>query len=695
MEANRKRTRAPAMKDGSTFLFVDRIDVWVVWKILCHRKSLSRIYYFDSDLERALDVLRQTRLLSAEICQIRQNISVHRDEAGVARFVSRWHDCIAICERISQRNLMVSPHLNRMSRFWELDHVVLYFERKAEKALLKECLRIGLIRDAFGEAPRDVKFVLLLRSSPWLRFLQGYGRRHGIRLCEYGLAHNDARKLLNLGWSVWMWLGRVLRNLKLSAAASPGRHQHVPGQSVPSCAKSASIALRYHHRALSLDPNVRSEFFWLAESGIPYAQVLLYDYACTEPIDKELQEELRRRGIRILGHGPGVEVWKPTRLYWSVLFRTTLRVLIGSFASVVSFRRASTVFLVGLLGLARDYAYWYDFFLSNRVTVNVTNYANGSVGQSLSIHALGGIDAAYQYSASNLAFPSSHFRGSEDIAFVFSSLFGRKCGWGQSLKGRFIETGFIYGGALPSLRTAGTFRETRETLRRRGAEYIVCFFDENSNDRWDVTASNEGAAAGYTILLEWLIDDPTLGLVIKPKQWKSLFGRLASISELIKKAEATGRCVFLRSDSLIGHVYPAEAALAADIAVGLLGADTAALEARLAGVPTLLVDAFGLRDRHPYYRRGHGRVVFDDLGAVRSAVEQNRSTPQSLSDLGEWSPWLDDLDPFQDDKGAHRMGSFIGWASQALATNASRIDALAQAEEKFAREWGEDHIHVC
>ena len=244
------------------------------------------------------------------------------------------------------------------------------------------------------------------------------------------------------------------------------------------------------------------------------------------------------------------------------------------------------------------------------------------------------------------------------------------------------------------MKSTESFRETRKELQQSGAEFVLCFFDENSVDRWDVPASNSEAAKEYTFLLEWLLEDPTLGLVIKPKKPTDLYHRLAQISRLIDRARRTGRCTFLTGDSLAGNVYPAQAALAADVAVGRLGADTAALEAQLAGVPALLVDEIALRHYHPFYEKGRGHVVFADWEELRSAVETYRTAPETHPDFGDWSPWLDDLDPFRDGKASQRMGHCINSVYEALEGGASREEALAQVQSEYVREWGNNRVHV-
>ena len=192
-------------------------------------------------------------------------------------------------------------------------------------------------------------------------------------------------------------------------------------------------------------------------------------------------------------------------------------------------------------------------------------------------------------------------------------------------------------------------------------------------------------------MLKWLIDDSTLGIVFKPKRSQNLFQRISSIKDLIQLALETGRCAFLMDDTSVGSTYPAEAALIADLCVGILSGATAAFEARLAGVPSVLLDVDGF-SCHPFYTWGQGRVVFNNWESLCSAIEQYRVAPESHPEFGDWSPGLCDLDPYQDGQASLRLGSYILWVFEALKQRESKMSALKTASAKFESCWGKRHI---
>ena len=132
--------------------------------------------------------------------------------------------------------------------------------------------------------------------------------------------------------------------------------------------------------------------------------------------------------------------------------------------------------------------------------------------------------------------------------------------------------------------------KVREQLLNKGIKFIICFFDENSsNDRMtDVT--NKRSVDTYRYFINKVLEDNTLGLILKPGYPSTLPKRLSEIANLIEDAKRTGRCMFMDGGDYVTDQYPAEAAQASDLCVGLLLSGTAVLESYLSGTPTVFLD---------------------------------------------------------------------------------------------------------
>ena len=94
---------------------------------------------------------------------------------------------------------------------------------------------------------------------------------------------------------------------------------------------------------------------------------------------------------------------------------------------------------------------------------------------------------------------------------------------------------------------------------------------------------------------------------------------------------------------------------------------------------------------HPLNSWGEGRVLFHDLESLGKAIDAFKKDP-AWSLLGDFTPILDDLDPFRDGRGGERMGSYIGWLVEKLDEGLDQKRAIQHANERYAEVWGMDKV---
>ena len=188
-----------------------------------------------------------------------------------------------------------------------------------------------------------------------------------------------------------------------------------------------------------------------------------------------------------------------------------------------------------------------------------------------------------------------------------------------------------------------------------------------------------------------MLEDETIGLIVKPVYPKTLYKRIASVSDLIEKAKETGRCVFIDRGSYVTEQYPTEAAQAADLCVGLLLSGTVAIESYLSGTPTVFLDLEKLYS-NPIYQWGKGKVVFDSLDDLFSAIRRYRENPISVPGFGDLSDWVKDRDTFKDGNASLRMGQYISWLFEKFKEGRTRENAIEYANQKYAELWRKENV---
>ena len=108
-------------------------------------------------------------------------------------------------------------------------------------------------------------------------------------------------------------------------------------------------------------------------------------------------------------------------------------------------------------------------------------------------------------------------------------------------------------------------------------------------------------------------------------------------------------------------------------------------------MPTLLYDPEGC-PTSPFYDLGVAKIAFTDWETLWSACLQHWSESSGTPGFGDWTPILDDLDPFRAGRAAERMGNYVDWLLDGFRAGLDRDSVMANAAERYCAAWGEDKI---
>lgn len=683
------------------YLFIDHIRLCSIFYLLKFGKSLHALYYFDTFspfCQHLYKLLRRLGFLKAEVTKIDRHVGQVRASTGSNYSQNIRDDARKICVRLKEETLLADPLIDALSSRWNKDKILLYFEQLRETPVRRECARLRLyewlIKQHYVLPAHSC--ALFIERPLWFKYLKELADERGLSLRSY--SHSRFNALFNDAQWLLKPLGKIfvvaLKKIPALWHKRPSKQKEKSfNQTEYTEVSRPKIAIRYCQQMLSFNELMRSAFFWLNGTKIPYSDILIYDYISSQTIDKETEKQLRDNKIIIYGSGPGVHQWQPTLYVWVLLMRLLSHYVYTVVKCLLRGKKVSLYNFTRLFLLICHYSYWRDFFSKNKISINVTLNFHGRIAQVLALDDIGSVSATFQYSMSDIHAPSSLITSGEDVHFYFSPLFEESMLRKYNLPaGNVIYAGYPYDYIFKQLSSAKEVQGLRKQLQARGAKFIISFFDENSIDRWDIPASHEEAAKDYEYLLEWLIADETLGIVFKPKSPKNLFERISPLGSLIEKAKQTGRCLFLLdSGSVVSCVFPSYAASLSDVCIGKLLGTTATLEARLAGIPSVLLDIEGIH-AHPFYDWNNQHVVYRSWDSLRFAMEQYREDPRVFPQFGDWSHMLHVLDPFQDGKGSLRIGSFIEWMHTAFNEKKSKQTPIAIAKLRFAEQWGNQFV---
>ena len=453
--------------------------------------------------------------------------------------------------------------------------------------------------------------------------------------------------------------------------------------------------LAEYYGFLNLDhPERSSDLFFLHQPAVDPQDVLLTFNLPSDPLDQGKVEELARHRVDFVALNPRARATSRVPLYLRPLRATPTETepLFDDVARVLSEGRAQDPVSAHWLSVqtrrfVRETQYWYDFFVKHDVKIFVSWYNCESRNCVIS-HALsraGGTNVLYQRSHEEPRLGSPEMTVSVDLAFGFSDLSFAMQQASRSRIPYYVITGYIGEYRFPHVRAVAA--DVRRRLLASGARRILAFFDENSCDdaRW--APGHRCVRENYAAVLTQVLRDPGLGLVIKPKNSSTLSLRLGPVTRLLEEAVATGRCFMFARD-----YPPAAAALAADIAIhGHAFALTAGMESALAGVPTLLLDREGCPPQR-VHEMGEGRIVFYSWEMLWQALSDHWRGPGGVPGLGDWSPIINEFDPFRDGRALERVSTYLQWMMEGYKAKKPRPAILADAAERYAQAWGRDKI---
>ena len=544
------------------------------------------------------------------------------------------------------------------------------------------------------ELPRESRPALFLQKAPWSHILQRYSTDFGVDLVPvpaafhlFDFLRDEMKPVMPDGFNTVV---NFLRFRRSDLKRPDYRRQLLQWvfRKDPNVPPAAPRIAGEFHGHLNLDrPEVNSDFFYWQESDMPGSDCAALFGTSVMPLDQKKVAEMERHGISPIVVRPEATTDFSVPIYdIGRKLRSENRPAFPRTDGSLEAKKLKDI-LTRYHKLRQN---WSRVFRSENLKVYLSwyRYSSDHCAIADAMQENGGVTALYQRAYD--ALPAPDLAIAADVVFGFSPHSINVETGSHSDISYFVATGYLADHRFALLKEQA--EAWRRSLLEKGAKKIISFFDENSgaDSRWHT--GHDLQRMGYQALAEKVLSEPWLGLIIKPKVPKNLRGRLGPVAETLKAAEATGRCIVLEEGERLGARPPAEAALASDLAIhNCLASGTAGMEAALAGVPTLLMDIEGWHVS-PLSQLGEGRVVFKDWASVWDACKDHFFREGGIPGFGDWSPQLDQMDPFRDGQAAKRMGKYLEWLLEGFKVGKDRKAVMADAADRYAQAWGADKI---
>lgn len=248
---------------------------------------------------------------------------------------------------------------------------------------------------------------------------------------------------------------------------------------------------------------------------------------------------------------------------------------------------------------------------------------------------------SFQYS--NLGRVSLDMLNTSDTQFLFSDSYKKIFSCLDISPRSFLLTGYINNHLIGLLKKNTIIQ--KEKLKSLGVEFTISFF----NERYDIDKfgliSKEDYFSEISSLLELLLKHADIALIIKTQFINSKPSYLFPDSKLISDAIKTGRYIELNNDNINSNmtrndIYPAQAALASDIAINHKFGATAGLESAVNGIRTVLLNKYKITTKFDK-TYAQANIEFDSMNSMLNSIIKYKEGDLKYQDLGDWSKVLD------------------------------------------------------
>lgn len=573
------------------------------------------------------------------LLKTRENIVV-----GAAARQTSGDIALKSAERIVNRSLVLSS----MNRKWGRNTIVIHITKSLYNFSFYTVLRImvaeALTRDAFEE---DAYLIVSCHPSLDTEIVSNLAPKIGIYF-YWSLTKMLIVYLREIGRFFYWRVSKIKRLIRNIIKIDPGGYDDYKYHS-----KELSSLLLLQEDDLSMDRSYRTQPHWLFGKRFSsnYRTIVV---KTREDFSFSNSEVLKENDVVSMTYA---DIFAPYRTLSSNPVKRRLRKDLWTCISRIIFSPLSEsivmLYVYRLINCAFDMV---DFCRHFKVKAFMTSENYISLSDAIQLIASDLDIRTYSYQYSNLRTSAVTMLTPADVMFVFSDLYQKRWAFNGFGPKSFVNIGYVYDSSFKLIKERASL--LRLQLKKAGARFIICYFDETIlHGKYAVITEREHEAELLS-LLEFVLNDSSIGLVVKSQFHRNSPGNLKHMKQIVESAKATGRYTELLHGIHRNTVFPAEAALCADIAIGSTVGATASLEAALVGVRSILLNQYGLKSDNDYLYSQED-IVYSSMNEALNSIRDFRAGVKKSAGLGDWSSIINHFDSYRDGNAGYRMRDLL------------------------------------
>ena len=457
----------------------------------------------------------------------------------------------------------------------------------------------------------------------------------------------------------------------------------LPSNHQPKVYADPSVAIQF---AWGIDTRSRvNDLWWYRKSGMTPSRLVIFFNRKRNPATDARIRELDGNGYRysiLDGHANHTEQ-KLTNRYEAHRVKWAFRDLAEMFSLFRQLGKADALFwqIGEWAKLMLRLRQWQAFMEAENIKV-VFDVVETTVDvAALAADITGAIKIGTHWS--DVSYNRTRVFPAHQVYFVWGSL-QEEVFADLSPASAFVQIGNIFNDAERMAEFRAKAGEYRQHLEKSGVEFVIGVLDRTYSPSSHVPPPYH--VEFYDRLISLAEDDPTLGLLIKPKktQQPPIFADFPELLARIRKLEERGQATLIAGS---GHVC--EAGFASDVVVAL-GINSGGLLCALEDIPTLFWDpthskGSPLSHRMRKFGWENELVVYDDFNRLISMIKPP---------AGDFTEFVDGIDSFRDGQATVRVGQFVRDFMQAIELDKNHQDALQNAVDLYCQQWGTDKVSI-
>ena len=447
-----------------------------------------------------------------------------------------------------------------------------------------------------------------------------------------------------------------------------------------------SIAVCYND---GINPDKRSDIFWLEKSEIVPENIILYFENKLSmnryEKDKILFKKIDRLKISY------IKLWELENEHLESFSQDIIKKLKKLKTHKKEIKNLQSI----SINLMKRINFWFSFFKKFNVKIHMDpkEYMFETIIKQLALRKLDGCSIGKL--RSHIGKKSFELMGSypNDIFFVPSkdaALRFKEETYSSSQN--LIISGFSY-----NYLTKNNIIEQEKIKKffsKNKKNFIILLLDSNYSNNMTSSENQmvftENLRNFYNTLFDTFSKFEDVGIIIKTKK-NIVLKNLKDIYEKAKNLEKKGFCYIVEEPfNKFTRVYSS----LSDVVISTS-----------AYYPSSLMECISEQKRgvfcdyanmkfieHEWYRWGEKKVIFNDINELANSLIKFKEDKFQNQHFGNWKEQKNTLDPYKDNFGGDRIGMYMSFLYNEFKNKKKSSEAILNANKEFSKRWGNDKV---